>query len=124
MKRRITSSKQTVFNILKSSGVALSQDDIENKVAGEMNRATMYRILNSFCEDGHVHRIFSDDGRTYFAVCLNCKENEHHHNHVHFRCLKCLRMECLKEEIEITMPQGYIFKDANCLVTGYCNRCS
>lgn len=124
MKRRNTSAKQAVLNILKLSSRALSQDDIEKEVKGSMDRVTVYRVLNSFCEDGYVHKIISDDGKHYFAICLDCKEEKHDHNHFHFRCLKCKKVECLKEEVMLKLPVGYQLENMNCLVTGYCSNCN
>lgn len=124
MKRRNTGSKQAIFDILNSSKVALSQDDIEHQVKGSMDRVTIYRVLNSFREDGYVHKILSDDGKCYFAICVNCEEQKHHHNHFHFRCLKCQKVECLKEEVNIKIPKGYTLENVNCLLTGYCKKCS
>ena len=124
MKRRNTESKQAVFDILNSSKAALSQDAIEQEVKGSMDRVTVYRVLNSFCEDGYVHKILSDDGKYYFAICLNCQEKKHQHNHFHFRCIKCQKVECLKEEVNVKLPDGYTLENVNCLLTGYCQTCS
>lgn len=124
MKRRNTPAKQAVLNILNASGKALNQEDIEQEVKGRMDRVTVYRILNSFCEDGYVHKILSDDGKYYFALCTNCEEKKHLHNHFHFRCLKCQKVECLKEEVEVKVPAGYQLQNVNCLLTGYCQTCA
>ena len=122
--RRNTSSKQAILDIINSSSVALSQEDIETMVKGSMNRVTVYRVLNSFCEDGYLHKVLSDDGRYYFALCKNCGEKKHRHDHFHFRCLKCQKVECLKEKVKVSVPEGYILSDMNCMLTGYCGKCS
>lgn len=124
MIRRNTPAKQAVLDMLKTAGAALSQDDIEQKLKGTMNRVTVYRVLNSFCEDGYIHKILSDDGKYYFAICVNCKEAKHRHNHFHFRCLSCQRVECLKEEVSLKVPKGYKVEEVNCLLTGYCKTCA
>lgn len=124
MKRRNTPAKQAVYDLLRSSKAALSQEDVEQQVKGSMDRVTVYRVLNSFCEDGYVHKILSDDGKYYFAVCLNCTEGRHHHNHFHFRCLACGKVECLEKEVKVSMPDGYRLESVNCLLTGYCSNCA
>ena len=124
MVRRNTPAKQAVLDMLRTAGVALSQDDIEQKLKGAMNRVTVYRVLNSFCEDGYIHKILSDDGKYYFAICYNCKEAKHRHNHFHFRCLSCMKLECLKQQVDVKMPKGYKLENMNCLLTGYCKDCS
>ena len=124
MKRRNTPAKQEVWSLLSSTRSALSQEDIEQRTEGKMDRVTIYRVLNSFCEDGLVHRILSDDGKYYFALCRNCNEAHHTHDHFHFRCLKCGKVECLKEEVTIKMPKGYRLENTNCFLSGYCRACA
>jgi Fur family ferric uptake transcriptional regulator len=124
MKRRNTPAKQSILNILKSSGTALSQEMIEAEVKGEMDRVTIYRVLNSFCEDGITHRILADNGKYYFALCLNCNEKQHSHDHFHFRCLKCEKVECLHEKVKVTLPEGYVSETISSWISGYCNTCS
>lgn len=124
MKRRNTPAKNAILNLLKDAGTALSQDMIEEKVKGEMDRVTIYRVLNSFCEDGITHRIVADNGKYYFALCLSCSDEAHSHDHFHFRCLTCETVECLDEEVTVTLPQGYVMHNINSWVTGYCKNCS
>lgn len=124
MKRRNTPAKTEVLSMFENTDVALSQDMIEQKMAGSIDRVTIYRILNSFYEDGIIHRITSDEGKHYYALCATCKHEEHHHNHFHFRCLNCQNVECLKQETDIRLPKGYVMEDANLMISGYCKRCS
>jgi len=124
MKRRNTPAKQAVLNLLNASETALSQEDIEREVNGAMDRVTVYRVLNSFCEDGLVHKIISDDGKYYYALCHDCHNEHHHHDHFHFRCMKCEKVECLKEEVTFKVPRGYKVENVNCLLTGYCKACA
>lgn len=124
MKRRNTPAKSTILSMLKSADTALSQDMIEANVKGEMDRVTIYRVLNSFCEDGITHRILSDDGKYYFALCLTCDDGHHQHDHFHFRCLACQKVECLDESVKVSLPQGYVQKNITSWITGYCKVCS
>ena len=120
MMRRNTPAKQRVLRLFEESDTALSQDIIEQQMKGEVDRVTIYRILNSFCEDGILHRVTSDDGKSYYALCINCQEHQHHHDHFHFKCLNCGKVECLKEEVRVKLPKGYRFETMNCWVSGYC----
>ncbi len=63
MKRRNTPSKEAVLDLLISTGKAMSRDAIEQKINVEIDRATIYRVLNRFCEDGLVHKIVAEDGK-------------------------------------------------------------
>ena len=124
MKRRNTPAKQAILSLLQSSQSALSQDMVEQKMEGEADRVTIYRVLNSFCEDGIAHRIVSDDGKYYFAMCLRCEDNNHAHDHFHFRCLNCQKVECLPEAVKVSLPTGYKAASMNGWISGYCKTCS
>ena len=126
MKRRNTKSKTEILTALKRAGYALSHEMLKDMIDPNIDRATVYRVLNRFCEDGKVHKIIGDDGKQYFALCNNCTitENNHSHNHFHFRCLACGKVECLNNEIEISLPVSYTFKGFNGFITGLCNYCS
>lgn len=123
MKRRNTDTKTAILDLLKNSKEALSQDMLQEALKIEVDRATIYRVLNRFSEDGVVHRIVGDDGKQYFAVCTNCAENNHQHNHFHFRCRSCSKVECLPNEIDIKLPKSYLAESFNGVVSGICPKC-
>jgi len=124
MKRRNTESTNEIYSLLKKSELALSHDIIQSKISGNVDRATIYRILNRFCEDKIVHKVIGDDGKQYFAFCFNCQEKKHKHNHFHFRCTSCGRVECLESEIKISIPKDYVFKNFNAVISGVCSSCT
>lgn len=97
---------------------------IQAEVGDAIDRATIYRVLNSFSEDGIVHQIVGDDGKQYFALCVQCERKGHQHNHFHFRCLACGTVECLEHEIDVSLPAGYVAERFNGFISGYCNKCS
>ncbi|KGL63467.1 Fur family transcriptional regulator [Polaribacter sp. Hel1_85] len=123
MKRRNTPAKEAILNVLSKADKAMSQDAIEEKITIDINRATIYRVLNRFCDDGILHKIIAESGKQYFAICLDCKE-KHNHNHFHFRCTKCDTIECLPVEVNFSAPDGYLVTDMNCVLTGLCKECS
>ncbi|ALM50216.1 transcriptional regulator [Flavobacterium psychrophilum] len=124
MKRRNTPAKTAILTMLKDANAALSQDMIESNIKGEMDRVTIYRVLNSFCEDGITHKILADDGKYYFALCQTCGEHKHNHDHFHFKCMGCQKVECLEENVIVSLPAGYVQKSITSWVSGYCKNCS
>ena len=124
MNRRNTPTKEAVLSLLSSSKKALSQDAIERQLDIKINRATIYRVLNRFCEDDLVHRIVAEDGKQYFAICKKSEPSEKTQYHFHFRCLSCDTIECLKIPVQYSIPEGYEVQNANCVLTGTCNDCS
>ena len=124
MAKRNTASKQMILESLKKSGSAVSQETLQKELGETVDRATIYRVLNSFCEDGIVHKVLGDDGKFYFAVCMNCSGKNHRHNHFHFKCITCGKIECLPNEVEIHLPEGYQPVAFNGFISGYCKECS
>lgn len=124
MKRRNTPSKEAVLNLLTEAGKAMSHDAIEKQITVDIDRATIYRVLNSFCTDGLVHRIVAEDGKQYFAICNKCEDKKQTNNHFHFRCTVCQTIECLPETVHFSTPHGYSVSSVNCLLTGTCNDCA
>lgn len=123
-KRRNTPTKEAVLEVLSKTGKAMSQDAIEQKIGIDINRATIYRVLNRFCEDGIVHRVVAEDGKQYFALCVKCDDHEELSHHFHFRCLRCETIECLPVEVNFTIPDEYLVENVNCVLTGICKECS
>ncbi|PKB42522.1 Fur family ferric uptake transcriptional regulator [Cellulophaga sp. RHA19] len=123
-KRRNTETKDAVLKVLENAGKALSRDAIEQKISIDINRATVYRVLNRFCEDGVLHKVVAEDGKQYFAICLNCEEKLLQEQHFHFKCTKCDTIECLHIAVNFTAPTGYAVEGVNCIVTGVCKDCT
>jgi len=124
MIRRSTPTKDAVLNILTDSKKAMSPDGIMQKVDISIDRATIYRVLNRFCEDGILHRIVAEDGKQYFAVCIKCEEKKLADHHFHFRCTYCQTIECLPVPVQFSLPQGYEVATVNCILTGICKDCA
>jgi Fur family ferric uptake transcriptional regulator len=127
MKRRNTESKDAVLELLTHTKRAMSQDAIEKQLNLDVDRATIYRILNRFCEDEMIHKIVADDGKQYFAVCVKCddkKKKKVPENHFHFRCTHCETIECLPVLVNFSVPKGYTVDRLNCVLIGECKACS
>ena len=124
MKRRTTPTKEAVMAVLSATPKALSQDAIVQKIEIGIDRATIYRALNQFCEDGIIHKIVADDGKQYFAVCKKCDQQQLPDNHFHFRCRNCQSIECLPTVVNFSTPQGYSVEKVNCILVGVCKECS
>ncbi|MEM6772277.1 MAG: transcriptional repressor, partial [Bacteroidota bacterium] len=118
MKRRNTPTKRAVLALLTESGTAMCRDTIEERITVKINRATIYRILNQFCEDEILCRIVAENGKQYFAIRNMEKSLDADDIHFHFRCLKCQQVECLPMPAAMPTPQGYVLKEANCVLSG------
>jgi Fe2+ or Zn2+ uptake regulation protein len=122
--KRNTKTKQLVMNVLENSVSALCYEDFEKQLSGRIDKATIYRILQGFCDDGKVHKIAGENGKTYYALCFNCHDKNHNDNHLHFRCINCETVLCIDETVVVpTLPQGYTMTDIHCIVSGHCPNC-
>lgn len=124
IKRRNTVAKEAVLALLTSKVKAMSQESIISQIDVGADRATVYRILNRFCEDEIAHKIVADDGKQYFAVPKNLPEHSLPKNHFHFRCTQCETIECLPAHVEFSVPKGYEVQQTNCVLIGVCRDCS
>jgi Fur family ferric uptake transcriptional regulator len=123
MHKRNTRAKQLILESLKEAKSAVSQDILQAQLGDAVDKVTIYRVLNGFCEDGLAHKVIGDDGKQYFAFCVNCAEKKHTHNHFHFRCIACGKIECLPNEINVKLPKGYRSENLNAFISGYCSLC-
>lgn len=123
MKRRNTPTQQAILDLFQQCNRALNPEMIEDQLVGQMDRATIYRILNRFHHDGLLHRIAADNGKYYFALCNACQNKRHHHDHFHFRCEKCEQLICLSQDVRPNLPDGFEMTGSNCIIIGICAPC-
>jgi iron complex outermembrane receptor protein len=125
VQKRNTRTKTLVMDVLKRAKVALSNEEIESRLKVSMDRVTLYRILQSFNQDGKIHKIVADDGKSYYALCHSCSEEHHHDNHVHFKCEKCDKVMCLDKKVKVpVLPEGYRAASYSFFMNGLCSKCS
>lgn len=122
-KLRITDCRMDVLEFFLNQKKALSFRDLEDKFH-DYDRVTLYRTLHSFTDHGVLHKIPDDSGFATYGVCHEtCDAEEHHHNHMHFKCNECGNIECLDEHLpHIDLP-GYKVEEANLIVNGICQTC-
>jgi Fur family ferric uptake transcriptional regulator len=77
-----------------------------------MDKATFYRNISKFEEEGILNAFESNDKKRYFEVKLN--------PHAHFVCVVCNKVECIKD-VSITLP-GY--EVSTVIVNGKCPSCT
>ena len=126
---RYTACRSEILDLLNQRAIALSHADIEKNVGDAFDRVTVYRTLKTFVEKGLIHKVLDDEGSSKYALCSEAchkADHHHHHDHVHFKCLECGETSCLEGITipTIALPRGYVFKEANLLVNGTCEKCN
>jgi len=115
-----TTGRVNILNILLNSISALSEREIQEKLEGICDRATIYRTLKLFVRSGIIHPIATEGMVTRYILKKEPEE------HVHFKCVDCGSIVCLPEvQIrEYPLPSGFSKKEASLLITGICKGCS
>ncbi|MFN8259819.1 MAG: transcriptional repressor [Chitinophagales bacterium] len=124
---RITQVRLEILQFFQNSKSALTHADLEAHFAKKFDRVTIYRTLSSFLENGLLHKIPDDSGIAKYAICHHeGSEHTHDDHHVHFKCLKCERIECLHnlEIPKLQLPRKYKMENANLLIEGICGICN
>lgn len=122
----VTAGRKKILELFLKQQGALSHNEIEKKTGDKFDRVTIYRTLQAFTEKGIIHVIPTDDNSVIYALCRNeCAQGHHHDNHVHFICEACGKTRCLDEVVipEVKLPRGYIAKETQMIVKGFCNDC-
>jgi Fur family ferric uptake transcriptional regulator len=123
----VTASRSKILDLFQQANGALAHADIEKKTGETFDRVTVYRTLQTFVEKGILHTIPTADNSVRYALCKDeCSEGHHHDNHVHFMCDNCGTTYCLDHVSipTVALPQGFVMKQTDVVVSGICNRCA
>lgn len=121
---RPTPFRENVLTIFKDSAYALSLQNIEDKL-NEHDRITLYRTLKTFKEKGVIHEIALPNEAIKYAMCENsCSDENHIHNHIHFKCNNCEEVFCkdVKELPQISIP-NFSITELEISAKGICENC-
>ena len=124
---RNTSCREEILDIFLQRNFALSHADIESTIHEDFDRVTVYRTLKTFLDKGIIHKVLDDEGVTKYALCKEkCSHTEHHHEHVHFKCVECGLTNCLDnvQIPKIGLPAGYSLSETSLLMQGVCELCN
>ncbi len=124
---RKTASRASILDVFLKNTSAQSESDIEAKLNGLCDRATIYRTINTFESEGIIHRVLDENNVVKYALCReDCHDGHHHHEHVHFKCEDCGATVCLEQTLiqPVNLPLGFKAKEANLLVIGTCQNCN
>ncbi len=115
-----TKGRKLILDVLLKSKVALSEKEIRFEASGNIDRATVYRTLKKFTDNGIIHPVITDNNITKYMIR---KDPE---NHLHFRCTSCDDIFCLTH-IQLSsyeLPEGFVQENTNFLVSGKCKECN
>lgn len=120
---RKTKSVEILLDVFKNTRNAVSVVDLINRYKTQMNKTTIYRILDKLEHDGVVHSFLGVDGLKWYAKCQSCSSHHHFDTHPHFQCQDCGNLDCLNVNITIPSIPNRKIDFAQVLLVGRCDKC-
>ncbi len=122
---RLTRPRVEVLATLLAAEQALSHHELEQRVDRrfDIDRVTIYRVLDWLTAQGLAHRIAGDDRVWRFNAAGHVHEGEH----AHFQCDRCGTVLCLDEfsvAPVVRLPRGFRPQHFEMTVKGLCATCS
>lgn len=122
---RKTKARKAILRVLRQAERPLSHQEIAGCIEeGVLDRVTLYRTLTTLQQAGLAHRIQGTDGVWRFRS-HPVRPGECGGNHIHFLCLVCNRMFCLREQPLpwVDLPEGADVFGKQLVVYGKCAQC-
>ena len=121
---RQTKQVKVLTDVFDREQKAISVASLVKMLASEMNKTTVYRILDKLMDDGIVHTFIGKGGLKWYAKCQDCSCETHNDVHPHFQCKTCGEVKCLPVKFSIPPVDGYKIESASLLMVGECSACS
>lgn len=125
---RKTKSRILVLQEFSKQQKALAHNELQQALGGNIDRVTLYRILEQFENNGLLHKIPDDEVSVKYALCSHSDEKDHKHsdNHAHFKCDSCSDTFCIEDYSipKIESPKGFKVTEKFLLLAGLCAKCA
>lgn len=119
---RKTKSVQALLKVFEQTDSAISIVNLVEHLHQEMNKTTVYRILDRLEDEGMLHSFVGKDGLKW---CAKCREPSHKvDSHPHFQCRSCGKTECLYIDVSLPTISNYQIDSAEILLFGLCQDCA
>lgn len=106
---KLTTARVKLLEILKKADKPLCYEEIKNDIS--MDKATFYRNISKFEDEGILNAFESNDKKRYFELKLK--------PHAHFVCVTCHVVECINS-VDIVLPN---YEINNVIINGKCPSC-
>lgn len=127
---RATAARLAVLTLLLDSPRALTHNELAAAARDggtELDRVTLYRVLDWLVEKGLAHKIAGEDRVWRFnAMAAGASGLAEAHEHAHFQCSRCGRLYCLgdlRPVFAFTLPPGFRCEHAELTLRGLCPEC-
>ncbi|MDC8005860.1 transcriptional repressor [Aureisphaera galaxeae] len=120
---RKTQSVEMLLAEFQKDASAISVVALVERLALQMNKTTVYRILDRLEDDGVVHSFLDKNGIKWYAKCHNCSVSGHSDTHPHFQCTNCGKVDCLTVDVSIPKIPNREITVSQILIQGKCEAC-
>ena len=120
---RKTKHLEQVLHVFRQSSDALSAGMLLDVLDNEINKSTVYRMLEKLEDDGVIHSFLTLGQIRFYALCKGCSTGRHVDSHAHFQCTSCKRVSCFSEEIVLPTSERARITRAQVLFSGQCQSC-
>ena len=121
---RNTKTVKLLLKLFDKEKNALSVVDLVSIFSKEMNKTTVYRILQRLEEAGILHSFVGKDGlKRYAKGDQRTSLSGDQITHPHFLCEDCGVSTCLPLKISTPSIPNYIIKSSEQLYLGQCKDC-
>lgn len=120
---RKTKSVAILLEEFEQSQGAISVVDLIQRFSDDMNKTTIYRVLERLEEDGVVHSFIGKEGLRWYAKCNDCSVEYHKDLHPHFQCQSCGKVDCVSIEVKVPKIPNREINFTRMLLIGTCEAC-
>jgi Fur family ferric uptake transcriptional regulator len=117
-----TSCREGIIDIIMNSDVALSENEIRERLSVNFDRTTFYRSFKTLEENKIIHKIVADNQLIKYSLDNSVT---HKKEHAHFYCLECESIRCLDDVPAKTpvLPIGFSGLETEVMIKGICSDC-
>ena len=120
---RQTKSVKAILNAFEITDSAISSTHLVKQFSDQMNKTTVYRILDRLVDEGMLHSFKGNDGVSLFAKIDKNTAHSHSDFHPHFQCKQCGETKCVPIDVEIPSLPDYQVENVELLISGTCDKC-
>lgn len=117
-----TSCREGIIVTIMDAGMALSENEIREKLEGNYDRTTFYRAFKTLHDHQIIHKIVVDNQIVKYAIDNSVTKKN---SHAHFYCQDCNTVQCM-ETVPVSIPQlpdGFTSSETEIIIKGRCNHC-
>ena len=121
--KRKTKSIDLLLNEFDKRSEAISTVALIKLLSSQINKTTIYRVLDKLEDDGVLHSFIGVNGLKWYAKCDRCSYTEHKDVHPHFECLSCGKVDCVDVDVSIPKIPNREVSGSTVLIRGKCEEC-